>query len=52
VSATGRGDEPLLARAAQRRSRQQMTDELLQDVARVYSMLGRSQRSRSCGGFT
>jgi len=40
VSATGREDEPLLAWAAQRRPRPQMTDELLQDVARVCSDAG------------
>jgi hypothetical protein len=34
---TGSGDEPLLAGAAHRRPRRQMTDELLRDVARVYS---------------
>ena len=37
VQATGTGDEPLLARAAQQRPRQAMTDDLLRDVARVYS---------------
>jgi hypothetical protein len=37
VQTTGPGDEPLLARAAQRGPRKQMTDELLRDVARVYS---------------
>ncbi len=40
VSATGTGDGPLLARAAQQHPRQQMTDELLRDVARVYSEAG------------
>ncbi len=35
--ATGTGDESLLARAAQRRPRRQMTDDLLRDVARVYT---------------
>jgi len=37
VHSTGPGDAPLLARAAQQRPRQQMTDELLKEVARVYS---------------
>jgi hypothetical protein len=40
VSSTGTGDEPLLARAAQQRPRQHMTDDLLRDVARVYSEAG------------
>jgi len=40
VSATGTGDEPLLAEAARRSPRQQMTDDLLRDVARVYSDAG------------
>jgi hypothetical protein len=37
AQSTGTGDQPLLARAAQKRPRQQMTDELLRKVARVYS---------------
>jgi hypothetical protein len=37
VQATGTGDEPMLERAARQRPRRQITDELLRDVARVYS---------------
>jgi hypothetical protein len=37
VQATGTGDEQLLDRASRQRPRQQMTDERLREVARIYS---------------
>jgi hypothetical protein len=40
AQSTGTGDEPLLARAVQKRPRQQMTDERLREVAQVYSEAG------------